>query len=78
MKLTVEDIGQIVVFIGKDAKDNIYTKEIGIIKLYDNASKIAWVVYNCAGKWKEYENYTAASTEYRDLRLTNQNIITIS
>lgn len=27
------------------------------------------VVYNCAGNWKEYKNYTSALTNIRDLYL---------
>jgi hypothetical protein len=27
-----------------------------------------WVVYNCGGDWDNYENYTSALTNLRDLK----------
>ncbi len=28
-----------------------------------------WVVYNCGGNWNNYQNYTGALTNLRDLKL---------
>lgn len=28
-----------------------------------------WVVYNCAGNWDNYKDYTSALTNLRDLKL---------
>ena len=37
--------------------------ENGIIKeIRDNKSDGVWVVYNCAGQWRRYADYTSALT----------------
>ena len=47
-------------------KDNIY--ENGIVKeIPDNQLEYVRVVYNCCGDWKNYQNYTSALTNIRDL-----------
>lgn len=44
--------------------------ENGIIKeIRQNTLDAVWVVYNCAGEWKRYKDYTSAKTNLRDLRL---------
>ena len=41
----------------------------GIIKsLNDMDDTVVFVVYNCAGEWDNYQNYTGASTKISDLR----------
>jgi len=47
-------------------ENNIY--ENGIVKeIPDNQLDSIRVVYNCAGDWKNYKNYTSAITDLRDL-----------
>jgi hypothetical protein len=41
-------------------------KEHGIIKNMSDEHHV-FVVYNCAGNWNKYEDYTAARTELSDL-----------
>jgi len=42
--------------------------ENGIVKEIPNwSTDSVRVVYNCAGDWKNYENYTSALTNVRDL-----------
>lgn len=44
--------------------------EDGIIKeIRDNKMDGVWVVYNCAGRWDKYMDYTGALTNLRDLKL---------
>lgn len=45
----------------KDAWENGVVKEI--------RGKSVFVVYNCDGNWDNYENYTAALTYLKDLKL---------
>lgn len=47
-----------------------YSKwENGIVRrIPDFCDDMVWVVYNCDGNWKEYYNYTAASTNVCDLK----------
>lgn len=40
-------------------------KEKGVVKRVSETT--VFVVYNCAGEWHNYQNYTAASTNPRDL-----------
>lgn len=40
--------------------------ENGIVKRVTDAG--VFVVYHCAGEWSNYENYTAALTDPKDLR----------
>jgi len=43
--------------------------EKGIIKrINENMINCAFVVYNCGGDWDNYKNYTAANTNFRDLK----------
>ena len=44
--------------------------ENGIIKeIRENKTDAVFVVYDCAGDWKNYKNYTGALTNLRDLKL---------
>jgi len=44
--------------------------ENGIIKeIREGKNDGVWVVYNCAGNWSKYQNYTSALTNLRDLKL---------
>lgn len=44
-------------------------KENGIVKSHHPTELfIVYVVYKCAGDWKNYQNYTAASTVTTDLK----------
>ena len=44
--------------------------ENGIIKeIREEQTDGVWVVYNCAGNWKDYKNYTGARTKLQDLKL---------
>jgi len=44
--------------------------ENGIIKeIREEKMDGVWVVYNCAGNWDRYEDYTSALTSLRDLKL---------
>lgn len=42
--------------------------ENGIVKEVRQGDNGCFVVYNCGGNWDEFENYTAAKTDYRDLK----------
>lgn len=53
-------------------KPNHYKEkyENGLIKeIPDWSVDSVRVVYNCAGNWKEYKNYTSVLTNIRDLHL---------
>lgn len=44
--------------------------ENGIVKEIRNGKTDGvWVVYNCAGNWDNYTDYTSALTNLRDLKL---------
>ena len=44
--------------------------ENGIIKeIREGRTDGVWVVYNCAGNWKRYQEYTSALTNLSDLKL---------
>lgn len=44
--------------------------ENGIVKeIPDHTTTAVRVVYNCAGDWKNYRDYTSALTDVRDLKL---------
>ena len=44
--------------------------ENGIVKeIRDHTTDGMWVVYNCAGNWDRYRDYTRAKTNLRDLKL---------
>ena len=45
------------------------TRQNGIIKsLNDMDQTVVFVVYNCAGEWDNYQDYTGASTKIADLK----------
>jgi hypothetical protein len=67
MKIMTEaDIKSIVTYIPFKGCDRSLW-EMGKVKSYNNAQKIAWVVYKCNNDWDNFENYTAAATNYSDL-----------
>lgn len=42
--------------------------EIGIVKrVREDNDQYVFVVYNCAGNWEHYQDYTAASSPIKDL-----------
>jgi len=43
--------------------------EKGIIKKIDWSNNAAWVVYNCAGNWNKYFDYTGAKTEFKNMSI---------
>ena len=44
--------------------------ENGVVKsIPEWTTDSAFVVYNCAGEWDNFKNYTAANTNIRDLKL---------
>ena len=44
--------------------------ENGVIKeIRENNIEGVFVVYNCNGNWKQYQNYTSALTNLHDLKL---------
>lgn len=44
--------------------------ENGIVKeIQEEITTAVWVVYNCAGKWINYTEYTSAKTNLQDLKL---------
>ena len=44
--------------------------ENGMIKeIRENNTEGVFVVYNCAGDWHNYQNFTSALTNLRDLKL---------
>ena len=44
--------------------------ENGVIKeIRSDRADGVWVVYNCAGNWARYADYTSALTNLRDLKL---------
>lgn len=45
--------------------NGVGNKERGRIKSWNH--QWVFVVYNCADEWDDYENYTAAATNPRDL-----------
>ena len=49
---------------GKDRWENGIVKEIP-----DHTTTAVRVVYNCADDWHNYQNYTSAMTDLRDLKL---------
>ena len=43
--------------------------ENGVVKeVREECEEAVWVVYNCAGEWDRYREYTAAKTNLRDLK----------
>ncbi len=43
--------------------------ENGIVKeVRENVDDAVWVVYNCAGEWDRYREYTSAKTQLIDLK----------
>ena len=63
MALIDSDIGKWVTY------NNGFKQEMGKIKSFDNRRQVAWVAYNCRGRWESgrWKNYTAACTSYSDL-----------
>lgn len=49
---------------GNDRWENGLVKEIR-----NSVTDSVWVVYNCAGNWDRYMDYTSAKTNLRDLKL---------
>jgi len=44
--------------------------ENGLVKeIREGVDDKVWVVYNCAGKWHRYKDYTSACTFLTDLKL---------
>ncbi|GAH05143.1 unnamed protein product [marine sediment metagenome] len=44
--------------------------ENGLIKeIREGVTDAVWVVYNCAGNWHRYKEYTSAKTNLSDLKL---------
>ncbi len=44
--------------------------ENGVIKeIRPDRNDGVWVVYNCAGDWKNFADYTSALTNLRDLKM---------
>lgn len=44
--------------------------ENGIIKeIRPDRLDVVWVVYNCAGNWKRFNDYTSACTRLEDIKL---------
>ena len=44
--------------------------ENGMVKeIRDNINDSIFVVYNCAGDWNNFRNYTSALTNLRDLKI---------
>lgn len=44
-------------------------KENGIVKSLCEDHEYVFVVYNCAGEWDRYHEYTAARTNVNDLHI---------
>lgn len=65
--LTEQDIGKWVVY--KPQLEN----ERGKLKSFNNERQIAWVVYKANNNWDgdHWKDYTAQSTKYEDLQITN-------
>ena len=68
--LEEKDIGRTVWYAPSHALDDVSQWEKGRIKSFDNERQIAWVVYDGGNDSKidHYDRYTAASTQYNDLR----------
>jgi len=63
-KLKKEDVGKWVLYTAPHG-----TTEKGRIKSWN--SYFVFVVYNCAGEWDNFKNYTSAATKPEDLRFTS-------
>jgi hypothetical protein len=63
-------IGRNVHYVPSHAKDDRTQWETGRIKSYNNERRIAWVVYDHGNNSMidHYQEYTAASTNYDDLK----------
>lgn len=63
-RLCIEDLE-----IGTKVTYSSYNKrEFGIVKSKSDEEHV-FVVYHCAGNWDNYEDYTAARTNIKDLKL---------
>lgn len=58
-KLTNNDVGKFVLY------KTPFKRQKGRIKSWND--KWIFVVYNCAGEWENYRNYTANATDPKDL-----------
>lgn len=67
-KLKREDIGRWVLYTAPHG-----AKEKGRLKGW--GTNFIFVVYNCAGEWDNYRNYTSAATDPKDLRFTTKDEI---
>lgn len=47
-------------------------KEIGRVKSVHPDPRKVFVVYKCGGNWDDFQNYTAAATDVRDLILAEK------
>lgn len=46
-----------------------FKEENGVVKRVCEEDDAAFVVYHCNNDWNNYENYTAAKTSFKDLKL---------
>lgn len=60
------EVGDKVHYIRDNA--DISTAENGMVKNFGSEPGKYFVVYNCGGEWENYQNYTAALTDKRNLR----------
>lgn len=61
------EVGMKVTYKPEHKKDSF--GDNGIVKsLNEMDPTMAFVVYNCAGDWDNYQNYTGASTKISDLQ----------
>ena len=61
-------VGQRVCYQPSHYEDDEF--ENGLIKeIPTHTNEAVRVVYNCGGDWKNYQNYTSALTNLRDLKL---------
>lgn len=67
MKQSDLKVGDKVTYVAKHIGDRT---EIGIVKeIPEHTLDAVRVVYNCAGNWHEYQNYTSALTDLSDLQI---------
>ncbi len=63
---TPQEAAKKVTLYQKGMKVNYKGRENGMVKRQQG--DIVFVVYNCGGEWSNFENYTAAATNTRDLK----------
>jgi hypothetical protein len=67
MKQSDLKVGDKVTYVPKHIGDRI---ENGIVKeIPEHTTTSVRVVYNCAGYWDDYQNYTSALTDLSDLQI---------